>query len=102
MLILNIINMLKCLIDYIFAMFSGRVCQQRVGIPMGTTYATLPDDLFINSIEAAYIHGLLKKNKRTLALSFNFTISYIDDVLSLNHSKFGYFVLSDSYFNVHL
>jgi hypothetical protein len=37
-----------------------------------------------------------------LALSFNFTISYIDDVLSLNHSKFGYFVLSDSYLNVHL
>jgi hypothetical protein len=66
---------------------------------MGTNCAILPDDLFINSIEAAFIHGLLKKNKRTLALSFNFTISYIDDVLSL---QFGYFVLSDSYLNVHL
>jgi hypothetical protein len=49
----------------------GCVCQQRVGIPMGTNCAILPDDLFINSIEAAFIHGLLKKNKRTLALSFN-------------------------------
>ena len=32
------------------------------------------------------------KNKKKLALSFNFTFRYIDDVLSLNNSKFGDFV----------
>jgi hypothetical protein len=55
----------------------------------------------VHKFDRGSIHGLLKKNKRTLALSFNFTISYIDDVLSLYHSKFGYFVLSDLYLNVH-
>ena len=36
---------------------------------------------------------LLKKNeKKQLARSFNFTFRYIDDVLSLNNSRFGDFV----------
>jgi len=36
--------------------------------------------------------GLLKKNENKLAQSFNFTFRYIDDVLSLNNSRFGDFV----------
>ena len=36
--------------------------------------------------------GLLKKNQKKLARSFNFTFRYIDDVLSLNNSRFGNFV----------
>ena len=35
----------------------------------------------------------LKKNEKKLVQSFNFTFSYIDDVLSLNNSRFGDFVL---------
>jgi hypothetical protein len=35
---------------------------------------------------------LLKKNKKKLARSFNFTPRYIDDVLSLNNSSIGDFV----------
>ena len=35
---------------------------------------------------------LLKKNEKKLARSFNFTFRYIDDVLSLNNSRFGDFV----------
>ena len=35
---------------------------------------------------------LLKKNGKKLARSFNFTFRYIDDVLSLNNSKFCNFV----------
>ena len=34
----------------------------------------------------------LKKNERKLVRSFNFTFRYIDDVLSLNNSRFGDFV----------
>jgi hypothetical protein len=37
--------------------------------------------------------GFLKKNEKKLARSFNFTFRYIDDVLSLNNSRFGDFVL---------
>jgi hypothetical protein len=35
---------------------------------------------------------LLKKNEKKLARSFSFTFRYIDDVLSLNNSRFGDFV----------
>ena len=34
----------------------------------------------------------LKKNQKKLVRSFNFTICYIDGVLSLNNSRFGDFV----------
>jgi hypothetical protein len=69
-------------------MFGGRVFQQTVGISMGTICAPLLDDLFLYSHEASIIQGLLKKNEKTLARSFNFTFRYID-VLSLNTSRFG-------------
>jgi hypothetical protein len=53
---------------------------------------TLLPDLFLYSYEADFIQGLLKKNEGKLARSFNFTFRYIDDVLSLNNSRFGDFV----------
>ena len=48
-------------------------------------------DVFF-SYEAEFIQVLLKKNEKKLARSFNFTFRYIDDVLSLNNSRFGDFV----------
>jgi hypothetical protein len=48
--------------------------------------------LFLYSYEADFIQGLLKKNEKKLARSFNFTFRYIDDVLSLTNSRFGDFV----------
>ena len=59
---------------------------------MGTTCALLLSDLFFYSYEADLIQGLLKKNENKLARSFNFTFRYIDEVLSLNNSRFGDFV----------
>ena len=41
---------------------------------------------------ADFIQGLLKKTEKKLARSSNFTFRYIDDVLSLNKSRFGDFV----------
>jgi hypothetical protein len=83
--------MLEILIDNIFVIFGGRVFQQTVGIPMGTNCALLAD-LFLYSYEANFIQGLLKKNEKKLARSFNFMFRYTDDVLSLNNSRFGDFV----------
>jgi hypothetical protein len=88
----DIINMFEFLIDNIFVIFGGRVFQQTVGIPMGTNCAPLLSDLFLCSYEADFIQGLLKKNEKKLARSFHFTFRYIDDVLSLNNSRFGDFV----------
>ena len=84
----DIINMLEFLIDNIFAMLGGRVFQQTVGIHMGTNCAPLLADLFFYSCEADFIQGLLTKNEKILARSFNFTFRYIDDVLS----RFGDFI----------
>jgi hypothetical protein len=88
----DIFNILEFLIDNIFAMFGGRVFQQTVRLPMGTNCVPLLADLFLYSYEADFIQGLLKKNEKKLARSFNFTFRYIDDVLSLNNSRFGDFV----------
>ena len=63
-----------------------------VGIPTGTNCAPLLVDLFLYLYEADFIQGLLKKNEKMLARSFNFTFRYIDDVLSLNNFRFGNFV----------
>ena len=87
-----IFNMLEFLIDNILAMFGGRVFQQTIGIAMGTNCAPLLANLFFYSYEADFIQGLLKKNEKKLARSFNFTFRYIDDVLSLNNSRLGDFV----------
>jgi hypothetical protein len=38
------------------------------------------------------MQGLLKKDEKKLARSFNFTFRFIDDVLSLNNYRFGDFV----------
>ena len=84
--------MLEFMIDNKFVMFGGRAFQQTVGIPMGTKCAPLLADLFLYSYEADFIQGLLQKNEKKLARSFNFTFRYIDDVLSLNNSRFGDFV----------
>ena len=85
----DIIIMLDFLIDNIFVMFGGCVFQQIVGIPMATNCAPLLADLFLYSYEADFIQGLLTKNEKKLARSFSFMFRYIDDVLSLNKSRFG-------------
>jgi hypothetical protein len=59
---------------------------------MGTNCASLLADLFLYSYEADFIQGFLNKNENKLSRSFNFTFRYIDDVLSLNNSRFGDFV----------
>jgi hypothetical protein len=63
-----------------------------VGIPMGTNCAPLLADLFLYLYEADLIEGLLKKNEKKLARSFHFMFHYINDVHSLNNSRFGDFI----------
>jgi hypothetical protein len=88
----EIINMLEFFIENTFAMFSGRVFHQTVGIPMRTNCTPSLPDLFFYSYDVDFIQGFHKKNEEKLSRSFNFTFCYIDDVLSLNNSRFGDFV----------
>ena len=80
------------LIDNTFVIFVGRVLQHTFSIRMGTHFALFLADLFLYSCEADFIQGLLKKNEKKLARSFNFTFWYIDDVISLNNFRFGDFI----------
>ena len=81
--------MLEYLIDNIFVEFGGRIFQQTIGIPMGTNCAPLLADLFLYSYEAEFVQSLLKAGKKHFAQQFNFTYSYIDNVLSLKNTKFA-------------
>ena len=87
----DIIKMLNFLIDNVFVQFGGQLFQQTVGIPMGTNCGPLLADLFLYSYEAEFLDGLKKQDKK-LARSFNFSFRYIDDVLSLNNSRFADYV----------
>jgi hypothetical protein len=55
-----------------------------IGIPMGANCASLLADLFLHNYQ-----GLLKNKDRKLFQTFNSSFRYIDDVLSLNNSRFG-------------
>jgi hypothetical protein len=57
-----------------------------------TCFWTVLADLLLYSYEADVIQRLLQKNQKKLARSFNSTFLYIDDVLSLNNSRFDDFV----------
>ena len=49
----DIIKMLECLVDTIFVVFAGKVFQQIVGIPMGTTCVLFSiAEIFLYSHEA--------------------------------------------------
>ena len=67
----------------------GRVFQQTIGIPMGTNCVLLLVDLFLHGYESDFLQWLLKHKERKLDQTFNSNFRYIDDVLSLNNSRFG-------------
>ena len=88
----QVISMLEFLIDNIFVSFGGILFQQVVGIPMGTNCAPLLADLFLYSYESEFLQKLVKDKKIHEARAFNFTYRYIDDVLSINNSRFAEFL----------
>ena len=86
------ISMLEFLIDNICVSFGGTLFQQVGGIPMGTNCAPLLVDLFLYSYESEFLQKLVKNKKIHEARAFNFTYRYIDDVLSINNSRFTEFL----------
>ena len=88
----QVISMLEFFIDNIFVSFGGILFQQVVGKPMGTNCAPLLADLFLHSYESEFLQKLVKDKKIHEARAFNFTYRYIDDVLSINNSRFAEFL----------
>ena len=85
----DVVKMLEYLIDSIFVEFGGQTFQQTIGIAIGTSCALLLAYLCLYSFGAEFIQGLMKAGKNHLDQQFNFTYRYINDVLSLNISKFS-------------
>ena len=88
----HVISMLEFLIDNIFVSFGGTLFQQVVSIQMGTNCAPLLADLFLYAYESEFLQKLVKDKKIHEARAFNFTYRYIDDVLSINNSRFAEFL----------
>ena len=59
---------------------------------MGTNCAPLLADLFLYSYELEFLQNLVKDKKIHEARAFNFTYRYIDDILSINYSRFAEFL----------
>ena len=85
----QVISLLEFLIDNICVSFVGTLSQQVVVIPMGTNCAPLLADLFIYSYESEFLQKLVQDKKIHETRTFNFTYRYIDDVLSINNSRFA-------------
>jgi hypothetical protein len=51
-------------------------------------------DLFLYFYKAEFVHKRLRDNNKKLAVSFNHTFKYIDDVLSINNHNFHNYVHS--------
>ena len=60
--------------------------------PLGANCAPLLADLFLYSYESEFLQKLVKDKKIHEAGAFNFTYRYIDDVLSINNSRFAEFL----------
>ena len=85
-------DILGFLIESIFVDFGNQIFQQTVGIRMGTNCAPLLADLFLYSYEAEFIQELLHEKNKPLAVAFNSTFRYIDDILSINNDRFYSYV----------
>ena len=59
---------------------------------MGTNCTPFLADLFFYSYESEFLQKLVKDKKIHEARAFNFTYRYIDDVLSINNSRFAEFL----------
>jgi hypothetical protein len=88
----DIKEMLGFLNDNIFVVFGNQIFQQIAGVPMGANCAPLLTDLSLYSYEAEFIKKLLHEKNKPLAVAFNSTYRYIDDVLSINNHQFHSYI----------
>jgi hypothetical protein len=68
------------------------IVSEVVGIPMGTNCAPPLADFFLCSFESEFLQKFVKDKTSYEARDFIFTYRYIDDVLSINNSKFAEFL----------
>ena len=80
--------MLECLLYNIVVVFDRQIFQQTISIPMGTVFHYFLI-CFCIPMRRSSSKDFWSLARKKIAPSFNFTYSYIDDILSLNNSKFS-------------
>ena len=80
--------MLHFLLDNVFIQVGGKVFQQCVGIPMGTNCAPLLAELLLHDYESGAMIRFSRTNGHPQTKSFEFTRRYIDDLISVNNTRF--------------
>ena len=81
----SLIDMMEYLIDNIYIKVGNKVFRQ---FSMGTDCAPLLANLFLFYYEYKYMKNLVKDNLQ-VAMKFNGTMRYIDDLLTLNNRGFA-------------
>ena len=82
-----LITWMEYLIGNIFIKVGNKVFRQTVGIPMGTDCAPQLANLFLLQHELSYMKRLMRDNLH-VAKKFSNTVRYIDDLLTLNNTRF--------------
>ena len=88
----DICKMIEFLVYSIYIRFSGQLFQQTIGIPMGTSCASLLADLFLCSYKSEVLDKLIKEGKRKLTRKFNLSYRYTEDLISFNNKRFKEFI----------
>ena len=76
------------LINKVYIKVGNNVYHQTIGIPMETNSVPLLENLFQFHYEYSYMKNLVHDNL-CMAKWFSDTVRYIDDLLTLNNSKFS-------------
>ena len=83
-----LVELTEYLIDNVYVKAGNNMYTQNSGIPMGTDCAPQLANLYLFYYEYSYMRSLLKTNL-CLTKRFADTVMYIDDLCSLNNSKFN-------------
>ena len=81
----NICDALGFLLDNIFIRFGTKLNRQVVGIPMGTSCASLVADFFVFCYERDLMMSLSDDKQADVIDAFNTTSRYLDGILNINN-----------------
>ena len=84
----QLITCVEYLVDNIFISIGNHVFKQVTGKPMGTDCAPLLANLFLFHFEYSSIKEKLSEADYSMALSYKYTVRYIDDLLTFNNPSF--------------
>ena len=84
----NVCDALTFLFDNIFIHFGTKLYRQVVGIPMGTSCASLVADLLLFCYERDFMMSLSDDKQADVIDAFYTTSRYLDDILNINNVYF--------------